>query len=58
MRRLRMRQALSQLDLAASAGISRGAVMRIEQGQPARPSTIRRLAHALGVGVMKLTVGE
>jgi transcriptional regulator with XRE-family HTH domain len=46
----RLYQALSQADLADSSGISREAISRLETSQrPARPSTIRKLATALGI---------
>lgn len=49
LRRLRERAALTQAELAAKAGLTRLSIIRIEAGQPARPTTTRRLARALGV---------
>jgi len=50
LRRLRERQALSQRDLAAKAGVNVTTINHIEQGkQRPNPSTIRKLAKALGV---------
>ena len=49
LRRIRERAALTQGELAEKAGLTRVSVVRIEGGQPARPSTTRRLARALGV---------
>ena len=41
-------RALSLRELAARAGVSQNTIFRLEQGFPARPSTIRKLAAALG----------
>ena len=50
LRPLREKQALSQRDLAEKAGMAQATVNRLELGlQEARPSTLRKLAHALGV---------
>jgi transcriptional regulator with XRE-family HTH domain len=58
-RRLRLRKALSQADLAERAGISRVSVIHIENdGRPAWPSTIRKLAKALGVKPEQLTTDQ
>jgi transcriptional regulator with XRE-family HTH domain len=54
LREVRERAALSQDDLAQRAGLTRVTVTRLEGGQPARPSTTRRLARALGVRVAEL----
>ena len=55
-RALRLRQALSQSDLALRADVSAAAIVRIERGtHAARPSTIRKLARALGVEPVQLT---
>jgi transcriptional regulator with XRE-family HTH domain len=48
-RRLRLMRALSQEELAARAGVSRNTVVRAEQGEDIRPSSVRKLARALGV---------
>jgi transcriptional regulator with XRE-family HTH domain len=55
-RLLRERQALTQVELAERAGVSAAAILRIERGtHQARPSTIRKLARALGVKPVELT---
>jgi transcriptional regulator with XRE-family HTH domain len=46
---LRHARFLSQAELAQAAGMSKLGIGRIEAGQPARLSTIRKLAAALGV---------
>ena len=46
---LRERRSLSQGELAAQANVGRATVARIENGAPARWTTIRALAAALGV---------
>ena len=46
----RWRRALSQREVATRAGLAAATVNRVENGlQPARPSTVRKLADALGV---------
>jgi transcriptional regulator with XRE-family HTH domain len=56
LRQLRLEAALSQLDLAKTAGLSVGTIIRLENGGPAPyPSTIRKLAGALGVRPQVLT---
>jgi transcriptional regulator with XRE-family HTH domain len=58
-RHLRLLHALSQLDLAQKAGVSRDAIMRLERGtHAARPSTLRKIATALGVPPTRLTIGQ
>ena len=50
LRDLRIRQALSQRDLAEASGVTQSTIVRLEQGDPnVRPSTLRKLARALGV---------
>lgn len=44
----RNHRAYSQVDLGQRAKVSASTVNRIEQGYPARPSTLRKLAAALG----------
>lgn len=46
---LRERQALTQAELAARAGINRVTLARIEGGAQPYPVTVRKLAAALGV---------
>jgi transcriptional regulator with XRE-family HTH domain len=58
-RQLRLLQALSQADLAEIAGVSAAAIIRIERGtHTARPSTLRKLAQALGVKPTQLTSNQ
>lgn len=47
--RLRLARALSQRDLAKLAGVSPTTIVRAEQGEDVYPSTVRKLARALGV---------
>jgi DNA-binding XRE family transcriptional regulator len=48
--RLRKDRVLSQRDLAKMAGLAQGTIWRLENGfSEAHPSTIRKLAEALGV---------
>jgi transcriptional regulator with XRE-family HTH domain len=56
---LRVRQALTQEELAAKAGIGKNTVNRIERNltEP-HMSTLRKLAQALGVEPHKLVNGE
>ncbi len=49
LRAVRLRALLTQEQLAQQAGLSRLSVNKIEQGQPARLSTIKKLAAALQV---------
>jgi transcriptional regulator with XRE-family HTH domain len=50
LRQLRLERALTQRDLCLIANVSPDALSRLENGRrPAQPSTIRRLADALGV---------
>jgi transcriptional regulator with XRE-family HTH domain len=59
LKRLRLRQALSQRDLAGLAGITQSTVLRLENGRhPPLPSTIRKLARALEVTPADLTRPE
>lgn len=56
LKRLRESQFLSQLDLAAKAGVSRATVVRLESGEvEATFQTARKLAGALGVEPSDLT---
>lgn len=46
----RLRRAMAQRDLSAASGVGSATIARLERGQHlARPSTVRRLAEALGV---------
>jgi transcriptional regulator with XRE-family HTH domain len=50
LRAVRNRRALTQADLAERAGVGRVTIARIETGAAgAHPSTVRKLAAALGV---------
>ena len=56
LRPLRLERAWTQEDLAKAAGISTGTVLRLEKGARAPfPTTVRKLAEALGVDVRVLT---
>ena len=56
LRTLRLEQAFTQEDLATAAGITGGTVLRLEKGmRPPSPTTMRKLAAALGVDVRVLT---
>jgi transcriptional regulator with XRE-family HTH domain len=56
LRELRDEAALSQEDLARKSGVSRGTIADLEAGKrPARPSTRRKLAEALGVQPAELS---
>jgi transcriptional regulator with XRE-family HTH domain len=46
---LRNFQALSQEDLAEKAGVGRTTIARGEHGEHIRPSSVRKIARALGV---------
>ncbi len=59
LRRARERRVWSQADLAREAGVTKLAILRIENGQAQpRPSTLRALAAALGVEPAWLRYGE
>ena len=54
LRRTRLRQGLSVRDLAGAAGMSKTSVVRLEAGEPVRPSTVLRACRALGLHVGRL----
>jgi len=58
LRRLRLEQAYSQVELARRAGVSRATVMKAEGGRQIRPVSVRRLAKALGVRPRILQVSQ
>ena len=49
LRDVRHRLALSQEELAARSGVARSTIIKLEAGRDAWPSTVRKLAAALGV---------
>ena len=56
LKRIREIRALSRKDLADRSGVSESAIYRAERGETRlRPSTIRKLAKALGVEPNELT---
>lgn len=48
LRQRRLRVSLSQRELAKASGVAASTIARIESGAQAHPSTVRRLASALG----------
>ena len=57
LRAWRQRKALSQRDLAQLSGVGIATIVRIEKGEPSRPSTLRRLAQAFEVTPETLIAG-
>src|SRR4051812_26414213 len=53
----RLRKAMTQAELAKAAGVAAGTLARLETGAPAAPSSIRKLAAALGVEPAALMEG-
>ena len=49
LRDVRHRMALSQEELADKSGVARSTIIKLEAGRDAWPSTVRKLATALGV---------
>jgi len=49
LRDVRHRLALSQEELAEKSGVARSTIIKLEAGRDAWPSTVRKLAQALGV---------
>jgi transcriptional regulator with XRE-family HTH domain len=49
LKRIRLSQALSMRDLSRRSGVSPATMVRAERGEPVYPTTVRRLAKALGV---------
>ncbi len=59
LRELREERMLSLRELEEMSGVSYSTIWRIEDGrQGAHPSTVRKLAEALGVRPSELTVGK
>ena len=55
LRDLRLRRALTQVDLATLSGVSRATIIRLEAGERnVQPPTLRKLARALRVKVAEL----
>jgi transcriptional regulator with XRE-family HTH domain len=55
LRQARERKVLTQVELAEQAGVSPQTIYQLERGaQRARPSTLRKLAQALGVQSLDL----
>ena len=52
--RLRIDQGLSQRQLAEKAGLSPGAVWRLEQRGSGRPDTLKKIADVFGVRASEL----
>jgi transcriptional regulator with XRE-family HTH domain len=56
---LRMERAISQEDLGRMTGIAQATISNLEQGnRPARLSTVRKLAEALGIEPRELMKRE
>lgn len=52
---IRLEEAMTQQDLEAVSGVTQATISAIESGKrPARPSTVRKLADALGVAPREL----
>jgi transcriptional regulator with XRE-family HTH domain len=49
LRQLRIERALSQRDLCERSGVTQTTIVNAEKGKETRVSTLRKLAHALGV---------
>jgi transcriptional regulator with XRE-family HTH domain len=49
LRRLREEQALTQRELSERSGITQATIVHAERGGETRPTTVRKLADALGV---------
>jgi transcriptional regulator with XRE-family HTH domain len=57
LKHLRQLRALTLRELGEESGVSYATIWRIENGhKEVRPSTIRKLAHALGVDTAELVV--
>lgn len=56
LKRWRMRRAMTQIQLAERCGLSPATIVRIERNQrEPQPSTLRKLADALGIDPSELT---
>jgi transcriptional regulator with XRE-family HTH domain len=54
LRPIREDRALSQRDLSQKSGVTQATIVHAERGGRTRPSTRRKLAHALGVDPREL----
>ena len=54
LREHRERRALTQRELATLAAMTQATIVRLEGGHDARPTTVRKLAEALGVSPAEL----
>ena len=54
LREIRRRRFMTQVELAQAAGLTEVTIVRLEHGQRARMSTVRRLAEALQVAPEEL----
>lgn len=58
LRRIREEQALTQRQLAERSSITQATIVHAEKGGDVRPTTLRRLADALGVHPRELIGNE
>jgi transcriptional regulator with XRE-family HTH domain len=59
LRALRLQRAMTQRELAERASVSETTIVRLEASSTAvRPSTVKKLARALGVPVLVLTTPD
>jgi transcriptional regulator with XRE-family HTH domain len=58
LKHMRMRKAMTQLELAKLAGVARATVNRAERGEIVSFANVRKLAAALGVSVEQLQDDE
>lgn len=59
MRRIRLQQGQSIRDVAATAGLSKTTVVRLESGRRVRPDTVLNVCHALSIHVERLaSIGD
>jgi transcriptional regulator with XRE-family HTH domain len=49
LKRARLEACMTQSELARAAGVRRETIARLEAGSPARPSSVRKIAAALGL---------
>lgn len=58
LRHVRLLAALTQEQLAEKANVQRGTINRLERGKDCHPTTVRKLADALGVTPKELMEPE